>query len=96
MTAGAIRYADGPRLMPNYFDDHDELGDPGDRDGAADLDNAFAVTCPYCGEPGEIRIGPDVLGTVVEHCAICRTPWRVDVGYDDGVRCVQVTRGRRE
>ena len=82
--------------MPNFFDDHDELGDPGDRDGATGLETSFAVACPYCGEPSEIRIEPDVLGTVVENCAACRQPWQVDVGYDDGIRYVQVRRGNRE
>jgi hypothetical protein len=59
-------------------------------------DNAetnFVVTCPYCGEGVEIYLEPDLLGTLVQDCEVCCQPWRVHVGYDDGQRFVDVSRG---
>ena len=58
-----------------------------------ELETEFLVTCPYCGEQVEIFIEPDVLGTLVQDCEVCCRPWQVRVGYDDGVRYVDVTRG---
>ena len=58
-----------------------------------EVETSFAVSCPYCGESGEIYIEPDVLGTLVQDCEVCCKPWQVRVGYDDGIRVVEVTRG---
>jgi len=44
-----------------------------------ELETTFAVTCPYCGEPGEIYVEPDVLGTLVQDCEVCCNPWLVRV-----------------
>jgi hypothetical protein len=60
-----------------------------DEDDAAET--TFAVTCPYCGERGEIYIEPDVMGTLVQDCEVCCKPWQVWVGYDDGRRHIEVT-----
>ncbi|HEX8155020.1 MAG TPA: CPXCG motif-containing cysteine-rich protein [Thermoanaerobaculia bacterium] len=42
------------------------------------------VTCPYCGEPGEIDV--DETGATrqsfVQDCAVCCQPWEVDVSRD--------------
>jgi hypothetical protein len=46
----------------------------------------FTVSCPYCGEW-------DVLGTLVQDCEVCCRPWQVRVGYEQGERYVDVTRG---
>jgi len=81
--------------MSDFHDDHDEFGDPGDRDGAGN-DTTFTVSCPYCGEMGEIYIELDVMGTLVQDCEVCCQPWQVRVGYDDDVRYVEVTRGDGE
>ncbi|TAK16784.1 MAG: CPXCG motif-containing cysteine-rich protein [Acidobacteria bacterium] len=70
----------------------DRSGD-GEDGGDGASSTTFAVTCPYCGEPGEIYIEPDVIGTLVQDCEVCCNPWQVRVGYDDGERYVEVTRG---
>jgi hypothetical protein len=62
-----------------------------DEDQPAEM--TFTVSCPYCGEPGEIYIEPDVLGTLVQDCEVCCNPWQVRVGYDQGERYVEVTKG---
>lgn len=62
-----------------------------DDEGGAET--TFAVSCPYCGEPGEVYLEPDVLGTLVQDCEVCCNPWQVRVGYDQGERYVEVTKG---
>ena len=37
-------------------------------------DDLFAVTCPYCGEPAEIYVEPDVRGQFVQDCEVCCNP----------------------
>ena len=39
----------------------------------------FVVTCPYCGEEGEIFVEPDVHGSFVQDCEVCCNPWLVRV-----------------
>ena len=58
-----------------------------------DLETEFVVSCPYCGERVEIFLEPDLMGTLVQDCEVCCRPWQVRVGYDDGERYVEVTRG---
>lgn len=58
-----------------------------------EVESEFLVTCPYCGEQVEIYLEPDVMGTLVQDCEVCCRPWQVRVGYDDGVRYVEVLRG---
>lgn len=53
----------------------------------------FTVSCPYCGELVEIYLEPDLMGTLVQDCEVCCQPWQIHVGYDDGVRYVDVSRG---
>ncbi|MEO7191655.1 MAG: CPXCG motif-containing cysteine-rich protein [Vicinamibacterales bacterium] len=60
---------------------------------ADEIETEFAVWCPYCGEQMQIYLEPDVLGTLVQDCEVCCQPWRVHVGYDQGERYVDVTRG---
>jgi hypothetical protein len=57
------------------------------------LETTFTLACPYCGEPQEIYLEPDVLGTLVQDCEVCCRPWQLKVGYDDGERYVEVLRG---
>ncbi len=61
--------------------DHDfPLGD-----GTAD--DVALVTCPYCGESGEIALdaGSGAHQSYVEDCWVCCQPWQVVVHYlDDG------------
>jgi hypothetical protein len=64
-----------------------------DIDDAGPVETGFPVYCPYCGEPGEVYIEPDVLGTLVQDCEVCCNPWQVRVGYDQGERYVEVTKG---
>jgi hypothetical protein len=45
-------------------------------------DGFFSVTCPYCGEPGEIYIEPDVEGELVQDCEVCCNPWLVEITRD--------------
>ena len=56
------------------------------------MDDAFEVTCPYCGEAIEIYIDPYVTGTFVQDCDVCCNPWRVAVGYDGDERYIDVVR----
>ena len=53
----------------------------------------FVVTCPYCGEEGEIYVEPDVRGQFVQDCEVCCNPWLVRVTDDQGDRWVEVVRG---
>jgi hypothetical protein len=62
-------------------------------DDSDELVTSFAVSCPYCGEPGEIYVEPDVIGTLVQDCEVWCNPWQVRAGYDDGERYVEVSRG---
>jgi hypothetical protein len=41
--------------------------------------DAFAVTCPYCGEEVEIHVEEDVRGSFVQDCEVCCNPWLVRV-----------------
>ena len=58
-----------------------------------DAETTFVVTCPYCGEAVEIFLEPDVMGTLVHDCEVCCQPWQLQVGYEDGERYVNVSRG---
>jgi hypothetical protein len=51
------------------------------------------VTCPYCGEEGEIYVEPDVRGQFVQDCEVCCNPLLVRVTGDQGDRWVEVVRG---
>ena len=62
-------------------------------DNEGEINATFTVDCPYCGEPGEIYIEPDVQGTLVQDCEVCCNPWQVRVGYDDGERYIEVSKG---
>ncbi|HEX3703068.1 MAG TPA: CPXCG motif-containing cysteine-rich protein [Vicinamibacterales bacterium] len=55
-------------------------------------DDAFLVTCPYCGEEVEIYVEPDVSGSFVQDCEVCCNPWRVRVSGSRGERDVDVSR----
>jgi hypothetical protein len=57
-----------------------------------DVEEQFAVTCPYCGEGVEIYIEADVRGSFVQDCEVCCNPWRVRVSRADGARWVDVAR----
>ena len=57
------------------------------------MDDQFVVTCPYCGEEVEIYLEPDLHGSFVQDCEVCCNPWQVRVGYDQGERFVEVTKG---
>ena len=56
-------------------------------------DESFHVTCPYCGEPAEIYVEPDVHGTFVQDCEVCCNPWLVRVTREGDDRYVDVARG---
>jgi Cysteine-rich CPXCG len=55
-------------------------------------EEVFEVTCPYCGEPGEIYVEPDVVGQFVQDCEVCCNPWLVRVIREDEHRSVDVGR----
>ena len=55
-------------------------------------DDAFLVTCPYCGEEVEIYVEPDVGGSFVQDCEVCCNPWRVRVRREGGERSVEIGR----
>ena len=56
-------------------------------------EDLFEVTCPYCGEPAEIYVEPDVGGQFVQDCEVCCNPWLVRVARDGGERYIDVVRG---
>ena len=57
------------------------------------MNDAFVVTCPYCGEQVEIYVEPDVRGTFVQDCEVCCNPWRVRVSGRGDQRSVEINRG---
>lgn len=48
---------------------------------------AARVTCPYCGEPGEVFLDPQEVasgrGRMVQDCEVCCNPWLVTVYRDE-------------
>ena len=56
------------------------------------MSDEFRVTCPFCGEPGEIYVEADVKGSFVQDCEVCCNPWRVHVSGRGEQRTVRVTR----
>lgn len=61
--------------------------------GAAQMDDGFfPVTCPYCGEPGEIFVESDVGGQFVQDCEVCCNPWLVRVSRDEEGRRIELAR----
>ena len=62
------------------------------RSNLMEEDDAFVVTCPYCGEAVEIYLEPDLKGSVVQDCEVCCNPWRVRISRVGGRRCVDVAR----
>jgi len=55
--------------------------------------DSFVVECPYCGEPVEIYVEPDVRGSFVQDCEVCCNPWVVSVTGRGDDRQVDVRRG---
>ena len=56
------------------------------------METEFQVTCPYCGEEGEIYLAPDVRGTLVQDCEVCCNPWLVRITRDGDDRWIDVAR----
>ena len=56
------------------------------------MDDTYPVICPYCGEPGEIYVEPDVRGSFVQDCEVCCNPWTVRVTREDGEVHVELSR----
>jgi len=54
--------------------------------------DSFPVTCPYCGEPVEVYVEPDVTGTFVQDCEVCCNPWRVRVHGRGPGRSIELAR----
>lgn len=44
------------------------------------------VQCPWCFEPIELWVDPDVEGSYVEDCEVCCRPWQIFVSYDEDRR----------
>lgn len=57
------------------------------------MEDEFLVTCPFCGEPVEIYVDPEVNGSFVQDCEVCCNPWYVHVSGRGAGRVVNVTRG---
>ena len=54
---------------------------------------AVTLTCPYCGEPGELLVEPaDGPQAFVEDCAVCCRPWQVRVEVDPAGRLAVTAR----
>ena len=56
------------------------------------MEDAFLVTCPYCGENVEIYVEPEMRGSFVQDCEVCCNPWTVRVSGDGDERYVSVER----
>ena len=56
------------------------------------MSEQFFVTCPYCGEEVEIFLEPDVSGSFVQDCEVCRNPWTVRVSGSGEDRWLDVGR----
>jgi hypothetical protein len=57
------------------------------------MDDHFPLTCPYCGEPLEIYVEPDVGGSFIQDCEVCCNPLRLRlVRLKGGKRRVDVSR----
>jgi len=57
------------------------------------MTDSFVVECPYCAEPIEIYVEPDVRGSFVQDCEVCCNPWVVSVTGSGDDRQVDVRRG---
>lgn len=55
-------------------------------------DDTHLVTCPYCGEEGEIYVELDVRGSYVQDCEVCCNPWTIRVTRDEDEVYVEVGR----
>ena len=55
--------------------------------------DSFVVECPYCAEPIEIYVEPDVRGSFVQDCEVCCNPWVVSVIGRGDDRHLDVRRG---
>lgn len=55
-------------------------------------DDAYMVTCPYCGEEVEIYLEADVRGQFVQDCEVCCNPWNVRVVGRGDNRTIDVSR----
>lgn len=58
--------------------------------------DVWEVTCPYCYEPVEISVEPDVMGSFVQDCEVCCNPWQLCVVRDDDGALVEVTADRAQ
>lgn len=65
------------------FDDLESLRTY-DSDLDTELDDVAHVSCPYCGEAGELSVDPGggALQEYVEDCEVCCQPWFVRVRFD--------------
>ena len=65
------------------FDDLESLSTY-DSDLDAELDDVVHVSCPYCGEAGELSVAPGggALQEYVEDCEVCCQPWLVRIRFD--------------
>lgn len=45
--------------------------------------SAQPVICPWCFEPVELWVDPDVEGAYVEDCEVCCRPWQIYVERDE-------------
>lgn len=51
------------------------------------------VTCPWCFEPTEVAVEPDLQGRFVVDCEVCCRPWEVVVEWTQEGPAARVERG---
>ncbi|MFT5994300.1 MAG: hypothetical protein ACJA1R_000136 [Flavobacteriales bacterium] len=51
------------------------------------------ATCPWCFEPGEVAVEPDLVGQLIVDCEVCCRPWDIVVRWENGSPFVTVERG---
>jgi hypothetical protein len=56
-------------------------------------ETACDVICPYCGEPAQVTVEADLIGTFVQDCEVCCQPWAVHVTRDRDYTYVDIARG---
>jgi hypothetical protein len=50
------------------------------------------LVCPYCGEAVTIVVEADLVGTLVQDCEVCCSPWNLQLMRADGQLIAVATR----
>ena len=56
------------------------------------MNEAFPVTCPYCGEEVDVYLEEDLHGVLIQDCEVCCNPWQLRLVWEDGERRIEIAR----